>query len=79
MRTLLQRIAFLALPLTLLVVSACSGHHRFHHDRDAWRDKAYDRGSSVDRYDRRDPYNGGGQYKRGGRYDGNDWGSWLRW
>ena len=79
MRTLLQRIAFLALPLALLAVSACSGHRRFHHDRDVWRDEAYDRGASVDHDDRRDSYNGWGQYKREGRYDGDDRGSWLRW
>ena len=76
MRTVLQRIAFLALPLALLAVSACSGHRRFHHDRDAWRDEAYDRGSSVDRYDRRDSYNGWGQDNGRGRYNG---GEWLRW
>jgi hypothetical protein len=29
MRTVLQRIAFLALPLAFLAVSACSGHRRF--------------------------------------------------
>ena len=79
MRTVLQRIAFLALPLALLVVSACSDHHRFYHDRDAWHDETYDRGASVDRYDGRDPYNGWGQYNRRGRYDGDDLASWLRW
>jgi hypothetical protein len=79
MRTLLQRIAVLALPFTLLVVSACSGHHRFHHEHDAWRDEAYDRESSVDHYDGRGPHNGWGQYNRGGRYDGNDREPWLRW
>ena len=76
MRTVLQRIAFLALPLALLAVSACSGHRRFYHDRDAWSDEAYDRGSSVDRYDRRDSYNGWGQNNGRGRYNG---GEWLRW
>jgi len=79
MRTIFQRIAVLALPFTLLMVSACSGHHRFHHDRDTWHDKTYDRGSSVDRYNGRGPYNDWGQYKRGDRYDGNGWGSWPRW
>jgi hypothetical protein len=76
MRTLLQRIAFLALPLALLAVSACSGHHRFHNDRDAWNDQAYDRRDSVDRYDRRDSYNGWSQDNGRGRYNG---GQWLRW
>jgi hypothetical protein len=79
MRTLLQRIAFLALPLAFSMVSACSGHHRFHHDRDAWHDEAYNRESSGDRYDRRDPYNSWGRYNREDRYDGNDWRPWLRW
>jgi hypothetical protein len=79
MQTLVQRIAFLTLPLALLVVSACSGHHRFHHDRDVWHDEAYDRGASRDRYDGRGPYNGWGQHNRGGRYDGGDLGAWFRW
>jgi hypothetical protein len=79
MRTLVQRIAFWALPLALLGVSACSGHHRFHPDRDAWPDEAYDRGASVDRYDGRGPYSGWGRYNRGDRYDGEDRWSWLRW
>jgi hypothetical protein len=78
-RTLLQRIAFLALPFALVMVSACSGHHRFHHDRDGWHDKAYDRESSVDRYDGRDRHNSWDRYNRGDRYDGNDWRPWLRW
>jgi hypothetical protein len=76
MRTLLQRIAFLALPLAFLAVSACSGHRRFHHERDAWNDEAYDHRSSVDRYDRRDSYNGWGQDNGRGRYNG---GEWFRW
>ena len=79
MRTLLQRIVFQALPVALLVVSACSGHHQFHHNRDAWHDEAYDRESSVDGYDGRDPHNNWDRYNRGERYDGNDWRPWLRW
>ena len=78
MRTAVQRLAFWALPLALLVVSACSGHHRSHHDRDAWRDEAYDRGASRDRYDGRGPYNDWGQHQKGGRYGGDDKWSWLR-
>ena len=76
MRTVLPRIAFLALPLVLLAMSACSGHHRFHHDRDAWHDQADDRGYSVDRYDRRNSSNGWDQDNGRGRYNG---GKWFRW
>ena len=79
MRTLLQRIAFLALPFALVMVSACSGHHRFHHDRDPWHGEAQNRESSVDRYDGRNPHNSWGLYTRGDRYDANDWRPWLRW
>jgi hypothetical protein len=79
MQTLVQRLAFLTLPLALLVVSACSGHHRSHRDRDAWHDEAYDRGASRDRYDGRGRYSGWGQHNRGGRYDGGDLGAWFRW
>ncbi len=79
MRTLLQKITFLTLPLTFLVISACSGHHRYHHDRDTWNDRTYDRGSSIDPYNGRDPYNRWGQYKRGGRYDGGGSRPWIRW
>ena len=80
MRTLVQRIAFLALPLALLMVSACgSHHHRSPHNRDAWHDGAYDRESSRDRHDRRDRYKNEDQYNRGNRYGGNDWSPWLRW
>jgi len=79
MRTLLQRIAYLALPLALLGVSACSGPRRFHHDRDAWHDEAYDRGPSVDQHDGRGPYNGEGRYNSEDRYGGNDMWSWRRW
>jgi len=76
MRTVLHRIAFLALPLALVGVSACSGHRRFHHDRAAWHDEAYDQGSSVDRYDRRSSYNDWGQENRRGRYHGGEWFHW---
>ena len=79
MRTLVQRLAFLTLPLALLGVSACSSHHRSYHDRDVWRDEAYDRGASRDRYGGRGPYNDWGQHQRGGQYGGDEWGSWLHW
>lgn len=80
MRMVIQKIAFLVLPLALLLVSACgSHHHRSHHDRDGWHDGAYDRGDSRDRYDGRDRHKNGDQYHRGDRYGGNDWSPWLRW
>lgn len=79
MRTVLQKIAFLALPLAVLVVSACSGHHQSYHDRYAWHEGDYDRGSSVDRYDERGSYDGEGRYTSGGRYDGGNRGFGFRW
>ena len=79
MRTLLQRIAVLALPLAVLMVSACSDHHWSHHDRNAWQNEAYNLRSSGYRYDERGTYNDGSWYDGGGRHDGGDRWSWLRW
>ncbi|NOT56857.1 MAG: hypothetical protein HOP18_19845 [Deltaproteobacteria bacterium] len=82
MRTFIQRIVFLVLPLTLtfVMVSACGSHrHRTPYDRDARHDGTYDRESSEDRHDRRDRDKHGDHDHRGDRDGGNDWRPWLRW
>ena len=76
MRTLLPRIAFLALPLALLAVSACSGHPGSITIATRGTTRRTTVRSSVDRYDRRDSYNGWGQDNGRGRYNG---GEWFRW
>lgn len=80
MRTVIQKIAFLVLPLAFLMVSACGGHHnRSSHNRDGWHDGARDRESSEDRHDRRDRHKNGDHHHRGDRYGSNEWRPWLRW